>query len=150
MGNLEFESGDFDWGDYHRQIYWVIWRAWHTRLYQTVDRFERWSHEMGRPDIDHRSRIVFTIQRNGQVTGVAIETRSGCIPLDDSAADALREVVLPPLPEAFPRSQETVHARFSAEGDLREMRRALDSLARNGDLDVTPRAPADLLDAAGR
>ena len=26
----------------------------------------------------------------------------------------------------------------------------LDSLARNGDLDVTPRAPADLLDAAGR
>ena len=57
---------------------------------------------------------VFTIQRNGEVTGIILEGPSGCYPLDDSALDALREVILPPLPKDFPRDQETVHARFIA------------------------------------
>ena len=59
---------------------------------------------------------------------------------DDGAAevargplwDALREVILPPLPPEFPRDQETVHARFIADGDVRTMRRFLAQLKRAG------------------
>ena len=53
-------------------------------------------------------------------------------PLDASAADALREVVLPPLPADFPRGSETVHGRFIATGDIRTMRRTLEFLRRAG------------------
>ena len=61
-----------------------------------------------------------------------LETPSGCYPLDDSALDALREVILPPLPRDFPRGQETIHARFIAEGDVRSMRSNLAYLKRMG------------------
>jgi len=57
---------------------------------------------------------------------VAVEGQSGCLPLDDSAVDALREVVLPPLPQDFKRDKETVHGRFIAIGDIRQMRRTLE------------------------
>jgi len=131
FGNLQFESGDFDWRDYARVIYVAIWRAWHNRLYLTSEVFERWGAQNGAL-LDHSNRIVFTIERNGQVTGVALETPSGCVPLDDSALDALRQVVLPPLPKEFPRMEETVHAQFIAEGDIRTMRRTLEYLKAAG------------------
>ena len=132
FGNLEFESRDFDWSDYARQIYMAIWRAWHNRLYATADEFERWAYEGRSWVLDHQNRITFTIEGNGQVTGIAIETPSGCYPLDDSAVDALTEVILPPLPSDFPRSRETVHARFIADGDVRTMRRYLEYLKNAG------------------
>jgi TonB family protein len=72
--------------------------------------------------LDHRNGVRFTIRRTGQVVDVAIETPSGCYPLDDSATDALKEVVLPPLPGDFQRDTETVHARFVAEGEIRAMK----------------------------
>lgn len=123
FGNLEFESRDFDWSDYARQIYMAIWRAWHNRLYVTADEFERWAYEGRSWVLNHQNRVTFTIEGNGQVTGIAIETPSGCYPLDDSAVDALTEVILPPLPSDFPRSRETVHARFIADSpDVRTMR----------------------------
>lgn len=132
FGNLEFESRDYDWSDYARAIYVAIWRAWHNRLYLTTGVFERWAAERHDFQLDHNSRIRFTIQKSGQVVGIALETPSGCYPLDDSALDALREVVLPPLPADFPRGEETIHARFIADGDIRAMRSNLDWLKANG------------------
>lgn len=132
FGNLEFESRDYDWSDYAREIYMAIWRAWHSRLYLTTDSFERWGHATQTSLLDHQNRIQFTIEHNGQVTGVELETPSGCPALDDSATDALREVVLPPLPADFPRSRETIHARFIAHGEILGLRPTLRYLRSHG------------------
>ncbi len=132
FGNLQFESRDYDWTDYARQIYVAIWRAWHHRLYLTTDAFEKWSYQQRLSLLDHQSGIRFTIERNGQLLGVTMEAASGCIPLDDSAVAALQEVVLPPLPSDFPREAETVHARFIAQGEIRAMRPTLEYLRSRG------------------
>lgn len=125
FGNLTFDhSFEYDWSDYARSIYMAIWRAWHNRLYQTTAVFERWAVSNAFL-LDHTSRVAFTIERTGQISAVTLETPSGCVPLDDSALDALREVVLPPLPADYPHASETVHARFIAEGDIRAMERHL-------------------------
>ena len=131
LGNLAFETRDFDWSDYGRQIYIAIWRAWHNRLYQTVDDFEKWAYGNGW-FLNHENRIRFVIERSGQVTGIAVEADSGCAPLDASATQALAEVILPPLPDDFPKEREIVHARFLAEGSIREMRPSLARLKRYG------------------
>jgi TonB family protein len=131
-GNLQFESGDYDWDVYGHQIYLAIWQAWHRRLHGTTESFERFAHERSDWLLDNSARIRFTILRSGQVVDVAVEDESGCPPLDDSAVDALREVVLPPLPTDFPRGSETVHGRFIATGDIRGMRRTLEYLKRAG------------------
>lgn len=131
VGNLEFETGSYDWADYGRQVYWIIWRAWHNRLYLTVDNFEKWAWNGGFL-LDHRSRIRFTIEANGDISDIALETPSGCAPLDRSAADALSEAVLPPLPPDFPKGRETVRARFIARGDIRYMRPTLQYLKGKG------------------
>ena len=121
VGNLEFEGRDYDWESYGRQIHGIIWRAWHNRLLIASSVFERWAAEHRNWLLDHRNGVRFTILRSGQVVDVAIETPSGCYPLDDSATDALKEVVLPPLPDDFQRESETVHARFIAQGEIRGM-----------------------------
>ena len=132
IGNLEFEGRDYDWENYGRQIHGIIWRAWHNRLLITASVFERWAAENRTWLLDHRNGVRFTILRTGQVVGVAIETPSGCYPLDDSATDALREVVLPPLPQDFQRESETVHARFIAEGEIRGMKTFLQQMRNAG------------------
>ena len=132
VGNLEFEGRDYDWENYGRQIHGIIWRAWHNRLLITASVFERWAAEHRTWMLDHRNGVRFTILRSGQVVDVAIETASGCYPLDDSATDALREVVLPPLPADFQRDSETVHARFIAEGEIREMKPFLQQMKNAG------------------
>jgi len=133
IGNLEFESRDYDWSSYARSIHGLIWRAWHNRLLATAGVFERWAEEHQRWVIDPRSRIVFTIERSGQISGVALETPSGCFPFDDSAADALREVLLPPLPADFPRESERIHATFIGEDiHIRGMRVGLQELKNRG------------------
>jgi len=133
IGNLEFESRDYDWSSYARSIYWVIWRKWHMRLLASVSTFERWSIEHQRHLLDARSRIVFTIERSGHVSGVAVETASGCYPFDESATDTLNEVLLPPLPPDFPREQETVHATFVADDvEIPAMRSGLEYLRAQG------------------
>jgi len=126
VGNLEFEDRDYDWSNYYRQIYLAILAAWYSRLYQTEERFEKFALDRQDWTLDHSAGVRFTILRSGQVVGVAVETASGCVPLDDSAVDALREVVLPPLPEDFKKDQENVHGRFIAIGDIRQMRRTLE------------------------
>ncbi len=122
MGNLVFETRDFDWSDYARSIYIAIWRAWHNRLLRMVNEFEKWSYVNRQPYLNHTSQIRFVIERSGEVTGILIEGPSGCVPLDQSAAQALAEVLLPALPEAFPKDREVVHARFIATGEVRNMR----------------------------
>lgn len=132
FGNLEFESRDFDWSSYGRAVYWAIWRAWHNRMLISVGNFERWAAERGDWTLDDNDRIRFRISRSGQIVDVVVETPSGCRPLDASAVDALREVVLPPLPEDFPREEETVHARFIANVNIRGMRSGLTWLKERG------------------
>ena len=131
MGNLSFETRDFDWSDYGRQIYIAIWRAWHNRLYQTVDDFEKWAYANGW-FLNHENRIRFVIESSGRVSGIVVENGSGCDPLDVSATQALAEVILPPLPEGFPKQREVVRARFLAEGSIQEMRPGLTRLKQYG------------------
>ena len=132
VGNLRFESRDYDWSDYGRQVYNAIWKAWHRRLWATTDEFEKWAYSKGNWYLDHSVGIRFVIESNGQVTGISEESYSGCGPLDASAIDALTEVILPPLPSGFPRDQEIVHARFIATGQIRVMRQSLSQLKRAG------------------
>jgi hypothetical protein len=132
MGNLTFESSDYDWTDYGRQIYMAIWRAWHQRLWMTTDDFEKWSHRSAQWALNHQTQVRFVIEQNGQVTGIVQEGTSGCDPLDVSALDALAEVILPPLPADFPRGSEIVHARFIAIGDVRSMRPGLGRMKAQG------------------
>jgi TonB C terminal len=132
IGNLEFEGRDYDWEDYGRQIHGIIWRAWHNRLLITASVFERWAAEHRSWLLEHRNAVRFTILRTGKVVDVAIETESGCYPLDDSATDALKEVVLPPLPPDFQRDSETVHAHFIAEGEIRGMKSFLQQMKNAG------------------
>lgn len=132
VGNLVFESRDFDWSDYARQIYFAIWQAWHYRLYLTTDDFERWAHETGEWYLRHQTRVRFVIESSGQVTGILVEAPSGCFPLNDSAADALAEVILPPLPEDFPRDREVVHALFIATGEVLGLRPTLRAMKARG------------------
>jgi outer membrane biosynthesis protein TonB len=142
VGNLTFESRNYDWTDYARQIYILIWKAWHYRLYLTTDEFEKWGYQTGEWFLRHRSEVRFVIERNGQVTGIIVETPSGCKPLDDSAADALAEVILPPLPADFPKSREVVHAAFIAITEIMALRPGLREMKRRGmfgpDPNVTP------------
>lgn len=125
LGNLTFETADFDWSDYARSIYIEIWRAWHNRLLRLVNEFEKWSYQNREPLLQHWNQIMFVIERSGEVSQIMIETPSGCVPLDSSATQALEEVILPPLPEAFPKDREVVHARFIANGEIRFMRPGL-------------------------
>jgi TonB family protein len=132
VGNLQFESRDYDWGDYGRAIYVAIWRAWYNRLLISAGVFERWSTQNREPNLDHQTVVRFVIERSGEVTEVSVETPSGCYPLDDSAADALRAVILPPLPSDFPREQERVRATFLAQGEVRMLRPNLEWLKSRG------------------
>jgi hypothetical protein len=131
-GNLVFESRDFDWSDYARQIYVALWRAWHNRLYHTTEDFEKWAHTNRNWFLAHQSQVRFVIERSGQVTGIQLEVPAGCLPRDESAIDALVEVILPPLPADFPRDQEVVHVRFIANGPIGQMRPTLTQLKRMG------------------
>src|SRR5262245_21865452 len=130
VGNLEFEGRDYDWTDYYRAICWPILRAWYARLYLTSGSFEKWAATVRSTMLNHQVKVRFTIQSSGEVTDVAVELPSGCPPLDQSATDALRAVILPKLPPDFARSSETVHARFIMEGDTRWIASSLEPYIR--------------------
>ncbi len=124
FGNLLFEGNDYDFvkKGYASQAYYAILKAWYRRLYAMADRFEQWAFARGNFLLDHQNRIRFVIGHSGQIERVELLTESGCQPLDVSATDALREVVLPPLPEDFPRGEEGVLVTFMAMGDIHGMR----------------------------
>ena len=124
FGNLLFEGNDYDFvkKGYASQAYYAILKAWYRRLYAMADRFEKWAFARDNFMLDHQNRIRFVIGRNGQIVRVDLLGDSGCQPLDVSAMDALREVVLPPLPDDFPRGEEGVIVTFIAMGDIHGMR----------------------------
>ncbi len=130
--DLYFQSRDYDWDDYARQIYTAIRRAWFNRLWLTTDSFDRWAFSRGSWMLDQQVVVGFTINRNGQITDIVVQVPSDCPPLDASAADALAAVVVPPLPSDFPRDSERVWFRFIATGDIRNMRSYFDYLKRAG------------------
>lgn len=132
IGSLRFESTDYDWGDYGRQIYWILWRSWHNRLLERADEFERWAQQTQVFLLDHFNGVQFTIESNGEISGILIELESGCVPLDFSSTEALAEAVLPPLPDDFPRDREVVHVTFIADGPIAPMRRGLQYLKQRG------------------
>jgi len=132
FGNLQFESTDYHWSDYARQVLLEIWKAWHRRLHQTVDEFERFAFQNDRWYLNDQCQVRFVIQRNGSVADILLEYTSGWPALDASATTAMEEVVLPPLPADFPRETEVVHIRFIAIGEVRGMRPTLNYLKRMG------------------
>ena len=125
LGNMVFESGDYDWTEYQRQIYWIIWRTWHSRLFARVDDFEKWAQQNDTWYMEHFNGVRFTIESNGEISSIVLETESGSVPFDLSAVEGLDEAVLPPLPDDFPRDSETVHAQFIGQGPIAHMRRGL-------------------------
>lgn len=120
--NLTFETKDFNWTDYASAIYWAIWRSWHNRLYLTLNSFERWSIEHSSSAIEGVTGITFVIEKNGNISEIKPLFSSGIEPLDISAVDALREVVLPPLPPNFHKDRERVTGKFIAETDIKSMK----------------------------
>ncbi len=132
VGELTFTSTDFDWSDYGRQVYIAIWREWHRQMFYGVDEFERFAHRRQSWLMEHWNRLEFTIVRDGGVARVRLLRESELDPHDDATVRTLEGVVLPPLPEAFPRDEETVKARFLIYGDIRSMRRSLEYMRRRG------------------
>ena len=134
-GILEFSSRDYDWSDYSRQIYERILKAWYRRIEQSTNEFERWGRERQAYDVDDSTRVDFTIQSDGDITDIYVITPSSCQPLDLSATDGLEEVLLPPLPDDFPRSSEEVKATFIMQVPVFELRRIFRYLRQIGYLD---------------
>ncbi len=115
FGDFAFDDKDYDWNDYYSQMYWSIWRAWHNRLYVMTPIFERWSVQHHVAQLKGSVLIRFVIQRSGAVTSIEVLEPSNMPPLDDSAQTALKEVILPRLPDDFPKDSEGVTGRFLME-----------------------------------
>jgi len=129
---LEHESTDFDFSDYDRQIYFAILKAWYNRIYATTADFEKWGHETRQWFLDHQAGVRFVIERRGDVTSLRLVAGSGVGALDNSAMDALAEVILPPLPAEFPRDQEAIRATFLMKGDILMLRPYFSAYKRAG------------------
>jgi TonB family protein len=66
-----------------------------------------------RAEVPGEVLVMFTIQRDGSLTDVAVERSSGYIALDLGAHRAILNArQLPPLPAAFPNPTLTVHLNF--------------------------------------
>ncbi len=113
-GVFEFSSRDYDWRDYARQLYERVMVAWYRRLDQSTSDFERWGRATSSLELVDRVIVRFTIEADGDVSGIHVLVPSECGPLDLSATDALEEVLLPALPEDFPRDREVVTGTFTA------------------------------------
>jgi len=115
-GDLQFESGDFDWSDYSRKVYFAVRRAWLRELYARVPRFGRDQTLLGLRDLDGEVVIQFILARDGSVQELEIVRPSPMPSLDDGSSAALRRAVLPPLPDDFPRDRERVAFLFRLSG----------------------------------
>jgi len=101
-GSLSFDTKGFDWGDYARKIYWIIWSNWHQRMPPAI--------YTGQKGI---VTVRFVIEKDGTLSTIKILSESG-IPAYDSAAQLALEASnpLPPLPSDFPKEREGVTGRF--------------------------------------
>ena len=117
FGDFSFDDKDYDWADYWSQMYWAIWRAWMNRLYVGLPAFDRWSFQRRATALKGSVLIRFVIERSGAVSSITVLEPSSMPPLDDSAQTALKEVILPRLPEDFTKNSEGVTGRFIMEID---------------------------------
>ena len=69
----------------------------------------RWNN---RQQVSAEVTMKFTIQRDGRLTDIELETPSGYFALDTSAERALRSASLPRLPSRFTSDDLTVHLTF--------------------------------------
>jgi hypothetical protein len=97
-----------------------------------VDDFEKWAQQNDSWFLDHVNGVRFTIEGNGEISSIVLESESGSIPFDLSAVEGLEEALLPPLPAEFPRDSETVHAQFIGHGPIGQMRRGLQEFKNRG------------------
>lgn len=117
LGDFSFEDKDYDWNDYHSQMYYAILRAWYNRLYLMTGNFERYSYLKGGRALRGKVLIRFVIERSGAVSSIEVLEASVMPPLDESARGALKEVILPRLPADFPKEREAVTGRFIMDID---------------------------------
>ena len=73
---------------------------------------QNWNGKQGRSGL---TKMMFTIQKDGRLDGIRLETPSGFDALDNEAARALRVTRLPPLPSRYPNPTLTVHLEFAYE-----------------------------------
>ena len=73
---------------------------------------QNWNGKRGRSGL---TKMMFTIQKDGRLEGIRLETPSGSDDLDNEAARALRVTRLPPLPSRYPNPTLTVHLEFAYE-----------------------------------
>lgn len=73
---------------------------------------QNWVGKRGRAGL---TKMMFTIQKDGRLEGIRLETSSGSDDLDNEAARALRVTRLPPLPSRYPNPTLTVHLEFAYE-----------------------------------
>ncbi|MGH9749838.1 MAG: TonB family protein [Candidatus Polarisedimenticolia bacterium] len=97
-GSLSFDTQEFPWGDYARQIYVIVRNNW-------LARYPLAAREGIRGYVCWHIRIA----RDGRLGEFRRLRSSSVPPLDRAAADALRASdPLPPLPENFPHDSEGV------------------------------------------
>ncbi len=101
-GTLSFDTKGFAWGDYARQIYLIIKKNWYDRI-----PIAAWYGQKG------KVFIRFVIEKDGNITDLAVIRSSDISPLDRAAENAIRAShPLPPLPSTFPGEREGVTFGF--------------------------------------
>jgi TonB family protein len=117
FGDFSFEDTDYDWNDYHSQMYYLILTRWYNRLYVMLPLFERWAFQKRVQGLKGSVLIRFVIERSGTVSSIDVLEPSPMPPLDESARSALKEVILPRLPDDFKKDREAVTGRFLLDID---------------------------------
>ena len=95
-GGGYLDVGDFCCPDYLARVLDLIRRNWDARQ-----------------DVPGETLVKFTIERDGRITGVEVERKSGYLALDMAGQRALLVTKqLPPLPARFDEDDLTVHLNF--------------------------------------
>ena len=101
-GTLSFDTQGFEWGDYARQLYLIIKKNWYDRIPLAAYYGQR-----------GKVFIRFVIEKDGNITDLAVIRSSEIVPFDRAAENAIRASnPLPPLPADFPKEREGVTFGF--------------------------------------
>jgi protein TonB len=91
--------------------------AWQSALAEWLQSHKTYPEAARRDRAQGRVLIRFTVDRNGHVTDVALESSSGSPILDTAAQTMLRGAVLPALPASLPQNELilSIPIRFSLQ-----------------------------------
>jgi protein TonB len=91
--------------------------AWQSALAEWLQSHKTYPEAARRDRAQGRVLIRFTVDRNGHVTDVALESSSGSPILDRAAQTMLRGAVLPALPASLPQNELilSIPIRFSLQ-----------------------------------